>query len=130
MTVTIKSAPTVIFDTLRTFGDYAFISAGICAAIFVDMTGGGSLWKTMRHIHVTFHEGFESPSAIRVIKVPAQAVVAKVDENRLLAIFEVAHPQDMVAAVYQAPDGGTNGAAKSLPVIATDLTDAAGKRRR
>ncbi|MCR4296856.1 MAG: hypothetical protein NUW21_15090 [Elusimicrobia bacterium] len=104
MTAKVKSALTVVSEALETAAGFALVAVGLYAVLFVDMTGGGSLWQTLRHYQATAHEGFESPNATRVIKVPAQAVVEKVHEDRMLAVFDDAPPQTEVAAVYQAPE--------------------------
>lgn len=106
MTAKVKSALTVLSEALETAAGYALVAVGIYAAIFVDMTGGGSLWKTMRHMQATAHEGLESPNATRVIKVPTQAIAEKVHEDRILAVFDEAPPDGMVTALYQVPGSG------------------------
>lgn len=102
MTAKVKSVLSIAADALETAAGYALVAVGIYAAIFVDMTGGGSLWKTMRHVQATSQEGIESPNATRVIKVATQAVEQKPHEDRLLAVFDDAPPSGTVAAVYPA----------------------------
>ena len=148
MTAKVKSALTAAFEALEAAAGCALVAVVIYAVIFMDMTGGGSLWKSMNRIQS--QERFESPNATRVIRVSARPLVEKVHEDRILAVFDAPVRDGLVSAVYQAPDeigqrpaaaftdspaaqiifGGTKGVAKSLPVIVTDLTDAARKRRR
>ncbi|MCM2303910.1 MAG: hypothetical protein NDJ72_04360 [Elusimicrobia bacterium] len=103
MTAKVKPVLTVLSEALETAAGYALVALGIYAAVFVDLTGGGSLWQTMRHYKQTSQEGIESPNATRVIKVPTQAVEQKVHEDRMLAVFDEEPPAE-VAAVYQAPE--------------------------
>jgi hypothetical protein len=103
MTAKVKSALTVVSEALETAAGYALVAVGLYAAVFVDMTGGGSLWKTMRHYQSTAQEGLESPNATRVVKVPTQAVEEKAHEDRMLAVFDSPPPAE-VAAVFQAPE--------------------------
>lgn len=104
MTAKVKSALTVVSEAIETAAGYALVAVGLYAAVFVDMTGGGSLWKTLRHYQATSTEGLESPNAARVVKVPTQAVAEKVHEDRILAVFDDAPPPVEVAAVFQAPE--------------------------
>ncbi|MDD5303671.1 MAG: hypothetical protein PHS14_11255 [Elusimicrobia bacterium] len=104
MTAKVKSVLSVTAEALETAAGYALVAVGIYAALFVDLTGGGSLWKNMRNIQETAQEGLESPNATRVIKVPVQPIVEKVHEDRMLAVFDDAPPAGTVAAVYPAPD--------------------------
>lgn len=103
MTAKVKSALTVLSEALETAAGYALVAVGIYAAIFIDMTGSGSLWKTMRHVQATAHEGVESPNGTQIVKVPTQPVVEKVHEDRILAVFDEAPADGVVSAVYQAP---------------------------
>lgn len=103
MTAKVKSALTVVSEALETAAGYALVAVSLYAVVFVDMTGGGSLWQTLRHYQATAQEGLESPNATRVIKVPTQAFEAKVHEDRMLAVFDEPEP-DKVAAVFQAPE--------------------------
>lgn len=104
MTAKVKSVLTVASEAVETAAGYALVAVGLYAAIFVDMTGGGSLWKTMHSLQETAHEGVESPNATRVIKVPTQVVAEKVHEDRMLAVFDEPEQTGTVAAVYQAPE--------------------------
>ncbi len=104
MTAKVKSVLTVASEALETAAGYALVAVGLYAAIFVDMTGGGSLWKTMHSLHETAQEGIESPNATRIIKVPTQVVAEKVHEDRMLAVFDEPEPTGTVAAVYPVPD--------------------------
>jgi hypothetical protein len=107
MTAKVKSVLTVVSEALETAAGYALVAVGIYTALFVDLTGGGSLWKNIRHLQETSQEGLESPNATRVIKVPTQAVVEKVHEDRILAVFDSA-PATEVAAVYEAPESAAS----------------------
>jgi len=108
MTAKVKSVLTVVSEAVETAAGYALVAVGIYAALFVDMTGGGSLWNTLRHFQATSQEGIESPNATRVIKVPTQAVAEKVHEDRMLAVFDDAPPPTEVAAVYEAPESAAS----------------------
>jgi hypothetical protein len=107
MTAKVKSVLTVASEAIETAAGFALVAVGIYAAIFVDVTGSGSLWKTMHHIKEVSQEGLESPNATRVMKVPTQPAVEKVHEDRMLAVFDSPAPEGTVAAVYQAPDATT-----------------------
>jgi len=104
MTAKVKSVFAVAADVLETAAGYALVAVGIYAALFVDLTGSGSLWKSIHHAQEVSAEGVSSPNATRVIKVPTQASEAKVHEDRILAVFDDPAPQGTVAALYQAPD--------------------------
>lgn len=104
MTAKVKSVLSVAVEALETAAGYALVAVGIYAALFVDLTGSGSLWKTMHHIQATSQEGLESPNATRVIKVPTQPIVEKAHEDRMLAVFDDAPASGDVTAQYQAPD--------------------------
>lgn len=108
MTAKVKSVLTVVSEAVETAAGYALVAVGIYAALFVDMTGGGSLWNTLRHFQETSREGIESPNATRVIKVPTQVVEQKVHEDRMLAVFDDAPPATEVAAVYEAPESASS----------------------
>lgn len=108
MTAKVKSVLTVVSEAVETAAGYALVAVGIYAALFVDMTGGGSLWNTLRHYQATSQEGIESPNATRVIKVPTQVVAEKVHEDRMLAVFDDAPPATEVAAVYEAPESAAS----------------------
>jgi len=108
MTAKVKSVLTVVSEAVETAAGYALVAVGIYAALFVDMTGGGSLWNTLRHFQQTSQEGIESPNATRVIKVPTQVVAEKVHEDRMLAVFDDAPPATEVAAVYEAPESAAS----------------------
>lgn len=103
MTAKVKSALTVLSEALEAAAGYALVAVGLYAAVFVDMTGGGSLWQALRHHQATAQEGLESPNATRVIKVPTQAVEEKAHEDRILAVFDAPPPAE-VAAVFPAPE--------------------------
>jgi len=115
MTAKVKSVLSVAADALETAAGYALVAVGIYAAIFVDLTGGGSLWKTMRHVQATSQEGIESPNATRVIKVPTQVVEDKAHEDRLLAVFDDAPPSGTIAAVYPVSDQRPSAAFTDTP---------------
>lgn len=115
MTAKVRSVLAIVSDALETAAGYALVAVGIYAAIFVDLTGGGSLWKTMRHVQATAQEGVESPNATRVIKVPTQVVEEKAHEDRMLAVFDDAPPTGTVAAVYPANDPRPSAAFTDTP---------------
>lgn len=102
MTAKVKSVLSVAGDALETAAGYALIAVGIYAALFIDMTGGGSLWTTLRHAQAASEEGLQTPNATRVVKVPTQPVEAKVHEDRILAVFDEPQSDETVAAVYPA----------------------------
>lgn len=104
MTAKVKSVLTVAAEALEIAAGYALVAVGIYAALFVDLTGGGSLWNTMHHLQDASREESASPNATRVIKVPAQPAVAKIQEDRMLAVFSEPAPAGESVAVYQAPD--------------------------
>jgi hypothetical protein len=104
MTAKAKSVLSVAGEALETAAGYALIAVALYAALFVDFTGGGSLWKTMGYLHETAQEGLESPNATRVVKVATQAPEEKAHEDRILAVFDTGPKEQIAAAVYQAPD--------------------------
>ena len=104
MTAKVKSVLSVAGDAVETAAGYALLAVGIYAAIFVDLTGGGSLWNTMRHMQAASQESIASPNATRVVKVPTQAVEEKVHEDRILAVFDSEPASETVAAVYPSAD--------------------------
>jgi len=103
MTAKVKSALSILSEALETAAGYALVAVALYAILFVDMTGGGSLWNSLKHLQSTANEEISSPNATRVVKVPTQAVAEKVHEDRILAVFDEA-PSGSVAAVYQAPE--------------------------
>lgn len=125
MTAKVKSVLTVASEVFETVAGYALVAVGIYAALFVDVTGGGSLWKSLNHIQEVSSEGVQSPNATRVIKVPTQAIETKVHEDRILAVFDEPEPEGMVAAVYQAPDA--SGQRPSAALTDTPAEPTSGK---
>ena len=103
MTAKARTLLTIVSEAVETAAGYALVVVGICSAIFVDVTGNGSLWKSMHHFQTTAQESLQSPNATHVIKVPTQPLVEKVHEERMLAVFDEAPPSGTVAAVYQDP---------------------------
>ncbi len=101
MTAKVKSVLVVVSEAVETAAGYALVAVGLYAVIFVDMTGGGSLWNNLRNVK---DEGRESPTATRVIKVPTQVREEKAHEDRILAVFDDPTPKTEVAAVHRAPD--------------------------
>ena len=99
---------TVVSEALETAAGYALVAVAIYSVIFVDMTGNGSLWKTMHHFQDTVQEGIQSPNATRVIKVPTQPLVEKAHEDRMMAVFDDAPPSGMVVAVYEGPESSAH----------------------
>ncbi len=103
MTAKVKSMLTIVSEVVETAAGYAFLAVGIYSALFIDISGNGSLWNTLRHLQDGGSETAAAPNATRVIKVPTQVVAGKAHEDRILAVFDSAPPVD-VAAVYQAPE--------------------------
>jgi len=103
MTAKVKSMLTVVSEVVETAAGYAFLAVGIYSALFIDVTGNGSLWNTLRHLKDGGSETAAGPNATRVIKVPTQVVAGKAHEDRILAVFDEPQPADTVA-VYQAPE--------------------------
>lgn len=101
MTAKVKSVLTVASEALETAAGYALVAVGLYSAIFVDITGSGSLWRNLRNMEA---EGHDVPSATRVIKVPTQAQEDKHYEDRMLAVFDNRPAVGEVAAVVRAPD--------------------------
>lgn len=104
MPAKVKFVLSVAGEAIETAAGYALIAVGIYAALFLDLTGSGSLWNTMRHVKATSQEGLESPNATRVIKVATQPIVAKAHEDRILSVFDEASAEGSVTALYQAPE--------------------------
>lgn len=103
MTAKARSLFAVVSEAVETAAGYALVVVGIYSAIFVDVTGNGSLWKSMHHFQTTSQESLQSPNATTVIKVPTQPLVGKVHEERMLAVFDEEPLSGTVAAVYQDP---------------------------
>lgn len=101
MTAKVKSVLTVASEALETAAGYALVAVGLYSAIFVDITGSGSLWRNLRNMEA---EGRETPTATRVIKVPTQVQEEKHYEDRMLAVFDNKPAAGEVAAVVRAPD--------------------------
>lgn len=81
----------------------ALIGGVIYAALFIDFTGGGSLWSVMPHLREGGRET-EAARATRVVTVaPADGV--KVHEDKILAVFDDPHQGKNVTAEYAAPEG-------------------------
>ncbi len=102
MTAKAKSVLGVLSEAVETAAGYALVAVGLYAVIFVDMTGGGSLWNNMRHIKED--QALESPNATRIIKVPVQATEEKQHEDRILAVFDEPNKSGEVAALYPTPE--------------------------
>jgi hypothetical protein len=125
MTAKVKSVLTVASEAVETAAGYALVAVGLYAVLFVDMTGGGSLWKNLHHIHEVSQEGLESPNATRVVKVATLPTVEKVHEDRMMAVFDEPAPTGTVAAVYQAPDA--TGQRPSAALTDTPADPSSGK---
>ncbi|MBI5247660.1 MAG: hypothetical protein HY923_10800 [Elusimicrobia bacterium] len=106
MTAKVKSVMTVASEALESAAGYALLVIGIYTAVFVDVTGGGSLWNNMRHLKEDASAGIESPNAVRVIKVPVQAEAEPEHQDRILAVFDTQPKTGEVAAVYQPAEAG------------------------
>lgn len=103
MTAKVKSMLTVVSEVVETAAGYAFLAVGIYSALFVDITGNGTLWNTLRHLKDGGSATAAAPNATRIVKVPTQVVAGKAHEDRILAVFDEAPPES-VAAVYPAPE--------------------------
>ncbi|MDO8756843.1 MAG: hypothetical protein Q7J64_02430 [Elusimicrobiota bacterium] len=101
MAAKVKSLLTVVTEVVETAAGYAFLAVAIYSTIFVDITGNGSLWNSLRHLKDGVSETAAAPNATRVIKVPTQVAKGQAHEDRILAVFDEAPPENAVA-VYQA----------------------------
>ncbi len=99
-----KAMLAVVAEVLETAVGYALIAAGFYAVLFVDLTGGGSLWRTMRHWQSDSSQRLEPPSAARVITVPALPLVAKSENERMMSFFDKEPTNGNFTALYPAPD--------------------------
>ncbi len=122
MTAKVKSVLTVASEALETAAGYALVAVGLYAVLFVDMTGGGSLWNNLRHAKETAQEGLESPNATRVIKVPTQVSVERPHEDRMLAVFDNTPPATEVAAVYPTQEAVPSRPSSALTDTPADPT--------
>ncbi len=104
MTAKVKSVLTLVSESMEAAAGYALVAVGIYAVVFVDLTGGGSLWKTMHHLQEVSQDGLESPNATRVIQVPTRVAGEAPNENRMLAVLDNEPPAGVYTAVYAAPD--------------------------
>ena len=108
MTAKVKSVLSVASEALETAAGYALLAIGIYCAVFMDVTGGGSLWNNLRHIKEDTSESVKSPNAVRVIKVPVQAEAEPNHEDRILAVFDTQPKTGQVAALYQPQEAGVS----------------------
>lgn len=107
MTAKVKSVLSIAGEALETAAGYALVAVGIYAVLFVDITGGGSLWSSLRHVQSAAQEGVESPNATRIVKVPVRPVEEKVHEDRMLAVFDEPVSNEAIAAAYPAADSSS-----------------------
>jgi len=122
MTAKVKSVLSVAGEAVETAAGYALLAVGIYTAVFVDLTGGGSLWNILHHVQTTAQEGIVLPNATRVIKVPVRHVEEKVHEDRMLAVFDAAPVATTVAAVYAAPDAPEQRPSAALTDVPAEPT--------
>jgi hypothetical protein len=98
----LKDAFSSLSQAVETACGWAFVAAALYAVLFVDMTGGGSLWTTLRGLggHAKAASG---PEAVRVGRVDPRESAGG-GEDRMLVLSDRT-PEPVAAAVaVQAPD--------------------------
>ena len=118
----VKSVLTIVSEALEAAAGYALVAVGIYAALFVDVTGGGTLWNSLHNLKGMASEAPESPNGVRVIKVPAQVRIEKIHEDRLLAVFDSQPPVSSVSALYQPPELASSRPSAALTDTPADPT--------
>jgi len=104
MNATVKTLLTAVADSLGAAVVYALIAAGIYAAVFVDVTGRGALWNTLRGIKDLAESEGPPPTAVRTVRVAASSAAPRRHEDAMLAVFDEQPRHGPITAVYQAPE--------------------------
>lgn len=90
---------------LETAAGWALLAVGLYSILFVDITGGGSLWNSLRGIKG--HGVAPVPASYQVIKVDPRAQESGADRDRMLAVADEVAAEPVKASV-PAPDGVRN----------------------
>lgn len=75
-------------DALETACGWAVIAAGFSALLFIDVTGGGSLWSALVGLNAHAQAPVESPCAHCTIPVVEQVSAGQFQEDRLLVVSD------------------------------------------
>lgn len=101
----VKSVLSAVSDAVETACGWAILAVGLYCAVFMDVTGGGSLWTAVRGLTGHAAAPVDSPAAVRRVTVPAHGVeTADPNQERVLVVFEEPKKDGLVAAVAAAPD--------------------------
>ena len=83
----VKEAMGVMSDALETACGWAFVVVAIYALLFVNMTGNGTLWESMRGVLMDASVAPPKDAAVQVRVVPVRPVDAMtVAQNRMLMV--------------------------------------------
>lgn len=116
----VKEAMGVMSDALETACGWAFVAVALYALLFVNMTGNGTLWDSMRGVFMDASVAAPKAAAVQVRVVPVRPVDAMaVAQNRMLmvpgepekefAVPVVASQQAAVRPADQITDAPTDG---------------------
>lgn len=101
----VKSVVTILSDAVETAAGWALLAVGVYAALFIDVTGGGSLWNSLRGLsgHAVAVE--EMPRAVQKVTVPAHDIERNdPNQERFLVIDTPEDRNGMITAQVPAPD--------------------------
>lgn len=101
----VRSVVSALSEALENAAGWALLAVGVYAALFVDMTGAGSLWSSLRGLsgHAAVVE--DAPRAVQKVTVPARDIErADPNQERFLVIEEPKDPNAVVTAQVPAPD--------------------------
>lgn len=101
MAAKVKSFLSSASEIIETAAGWALLAAGAYSILFVDITGGGSLWNSLRGIKG--HSAERIPASYQVVKVDPRAKEGPSDQDRILTAFEEPATEPVKASV-PAPD--------------------------
>jgi hypothetical protein len=83
----VKEAMGVMSDALETACGWAFVAVALYALLFVNMTGNGTLWESMRGVFLDASIAPPKDAAVQVRTVPVRPVDAMATaQNRMLMV--------------------------------------------
>jgi hypothetical protein len=83
----VKEAMGVMSDALETACGWAFVAVALYALLFVNMTGNGTLWDSMRGVFMDASIAPPKDAAVQVRTVPVRPVDSMtVAQNRMLMV--------------------------------------------
>lgn len=86
MVTQVRSVLSALSDALETACGWALIAAGFSALLFIDVTGGGSLWSALGGLNAHAQAPPESPAAHDTIPTVEKASAVQFQEDRLLVV--------------------------------------------